>query len=81
MLRCLMLNVKVRNEAECKPERDQYDECKNKKKQKRGGVDEVGDVQVQWKRRKVEVWLVVQLVRLTSSVLECKKKLRKKEVD
>lgn len=47
MLRCLMLNVKVRNEAECKPERDQYDECKNKKKQKRGGVDEVGDVQVQ----------------------------------
>lgn len=47
MLRCLMLNVKVKNEAECKPERDPYDECKNKKKQKRGGVDEVGDVQVQ----------------------------------
>lgn len=30
MLSCLMLNVKVKNEAECKPERDLYDECKKK---------------------------------------------------
>lgn len=36
MLRCLMLNVKVKNEAECMPERDPYDECKNKKKKTRG---------------------------------------------
>lgn len=36
MLRCLMLNVKVKNEAECKPERDLYDECKNKKKKNEG---------------------------------------------